>query len=55
MFDFPELGSSRFSWPAEPLSLDELVAALDKYNNSCPDLDGLRFSLLRALGYIFFF
>jgi hypothetical protein len=32
-----------------PLALDELEAALDQCNNSCPGLDGLRSSLLKAL------
>jgi hypothetical protein len=48
--DFVALvGSSRFSWLAEQLSLDELEAALDQCNNFCPGLDGLRFSLFKAL------
>jgi hypothetical protein len=29
MFNLPEVGSWRFSWLAEPMSLDELEAALD--------------------------
>jgi hypothetical protein len=49
MFDLPEVGSSRFSWMAEPLSLDKLEAALDQCNNFCPGLDGLRFFLFKAL------
>jgi hypothetical protein len=49
MFDLPEVGSSRFSWLVEPLSLDELKAALDQCNNLCPGLDGMRFSLFKAL------
>jgi hypothetical protein len=49
LLDLPEVGFSRFSWLAEPLSLDELEAALDLCNNSCSGLDGLRFSLFKAL------
>jgi hypothetical protein len=49
MFDSPEGGFSRFSWLAEPLSLDELDATPDQCNNSCLDLDRLRFSLFEAL------
>jgi hypothetical protein len=47
LFDLPEVGSSRFSWLVELLSLEleELEAALDQCNNSCPGLDGLRFYL----------
>jgi hypothetical protein len=48
LLDLPEVSSSRFSWIAEPLSLDELEAALHKCNKSCPDLDGLRFLLFKA-------
>jgi hypothetical protein len=48
-FDLPEVSYFRFSWLAEPLSLDGLEAALDQCKNSCPGLDGLRFSLLKAL------
>jgi hypothetical protein len=33
----------------DPLSLAELEAALDLCNNFCPGLDGLRFSLFKAL------
>jgi hypothetical protein len=33
----------------DPLSLDELEAALDLYNICCPGLDGLRFFLFKAL------
>jgi hypothetical protein len=33
----------------DPLSLDELEAAFDLCSNSCPGLDGLRFSLFKAL------
>jgi hypothetical protein len=33
----------------DPLSLDELEAALDLCNNSCPGVDGLRFFLFKAL------
>jgi hypothetical protein len=49
VFDLPEVGSSRFSWLAEQLSLDELEAALDQCNNFCPGLDELRFSLFKTL------
>jgi hypothetical protein len=50
MFDLTEVGYSRFSWLAEPLSLDELEAALYQCNNSWPGLlDFLRFSLFKAL------
>jgi hypothetical protein len=48
-FDLPEIGSGRFSWLMDPLSLDELEAALNLCNNSCPGLDGWRFSLFKAL------
>jgi hypothetical protein len=44
-----DVGSSRFSWLAEQLFLSELEATLDQWNNFCPDLDGLRFSLFMAL------
>jgi hypothetical protein len=37
---------TRFSWLAEPLSLDNLKAALEQCNNSYPGLDGLRLCLL---------
>jgi hypothetical protein len=47
-FDLPEVGSSRFSWLVEPLSLDELEAALDQCKNTCPSLDGLGYSLYKA-------
>jgi hypothetical protein len=43
------VGSSRFFFLAEPLSPDELEAALDQCNNSCPVLNGLRFSLFKVL------
>jgi hypothetical protein len=49
MFDLPEVGSLRFSWLAEPLSLDELEATLDQCYNSCQGLDELRFSFFKAL------
>jgi hypothetical protein len=47
-FDLPEIGSGKFSWLMDPLSLDEL---LDLCNNSCPGLDGLQFSLFKALAW----
>jgi hypothetical protein len=49
MFDLSEVGSSRFSWLAEPLSFDELETVPDQCNNSCPGRGGLRFSLFKAL------
>jgi hypothetical protein len=52
MFDLPEVGSLRFSWLAEPLSLDELEATLDQCYNSCQGLDELRFSFFKALPLI---
>jgi hypothetical protein len=48
-FDLPDIGSERFSWLMDPLSLNELEAALDWCNNSCPGLDAMRFSLFKAL------
>jgi hypothetical protein len=48
MIDLPEVGSSRLSWLADPLSLDELEAILDQCNTSCLGLDGLRFSHFKA-------
>jgi hypothetical protein len=44
-FDVSGIGSERFSW----LYLDELEAALDLCNSSCPGFDGLRFSLFQEL------
>jgi hypothetical protein len=41
-FDLPK----GFSWLMDPLFLDELEAALDLCNNSCPGSDGLRFKAL---------
>jgi hypothetical protein len=49
MFDLSEVGSSRFLWLEETLSLDELEAVLNQFNNSCPGLDRLRFSLFKEL------
>jgi hypothetical protein len=46
--DLPEIGSERLSWLMDPLFLDELEAALDLCNKSCPGLDGLRFSIFKA-------
>jgi hypothetical protein len=48
-FDLPEIGSGRFSWLMDPLSLDELEAAFDLCNNFCPGLDELLFSLFKVL------
>jgi hypothetical protein len=43
------VGSTSLSSLVEPLFLDELDAALDQSNNFCLGLDGLRFSLFKAL------
>jgi hypothetical protein len=47
--DLPEIGSERLSWLTDPLSFDELEAALDLCYKSCPGLDGLRFFRFKAL------
>jgi hypothetical protein len=49
MFNLLEVGSSRYSWLMEPLSIDELEPALGQCNNSCPGLGVMRISLFKAL------
>jgi hypothetical protein len=49
IFGSPEVGSKKFSWLAKSLSLDELEVTLDNCNNFCQGLEGLMFSLFKAL------